>query len=100
MIQYSDVVFVFDGGTSYTGDILKEAKLQHKQGKIIRIKPIITIPELSDVVVEEHYFVESKNANNGNASNSQSAPQNNQPAASNDGFMSIPEGIEEELPFI
>ena len=54
----------------------------------------------SNVVVEEHYFVESKNANNGNASNSQSAPQNNQPAASNDGFMSIPEGIEEELPFI
>ena len=54
----------------------------------------------TDVVVEEHYFVESKNANNGNASNSQSAPQNNQPAASNDGFMSIPEGIEEELPFI
>ena len=54
----------------------------------------------TDVVVEEHYFVESKTANNGNASNSQSAPQNNQPAASNDGFMSIPEGIEEELPFI
>ena len=54
----------------------------------------------TDVVVEEHYFVESKNANNGNASKSQSAPQNNQPAASNDGFMSIPEGIEEELPFI
>lgn len=54
----------------------------------------------TDVVVEEHYFVESKNANNGNASNSQSAPQNNQSAASNDGFMSIPEGIEEELPFI
>ena len=38
MIQYSDVVFIFDGGTSYTGDILKEAKRQHKQGKIIRIK--------------------------------------------------------------
>ena len=29
----------------------------------------------TDVVVEEHYFVESKNANNGNASNSQSDPQ-------------------------
>ena len=54
----------------------------------------------TDVGVVEHYFVESKNANNGNASNSQSAPPNNQPAASNDGFMSIPEGIEEELPFI
>ena len=51
MIQYSDVVFIFDGGTSYTGDILKEAKRQHKQGKIIRIKPIITIPELSDAFV-------------------------------------------------
>lgn len=51
MIQYSDVVFIFDGGTSYTGYILKEAKRQHKQGKIIRIKPIITIPELSDAFV-------------------------------------------------
>ena len=40
MIQYSDVVFT-----------LKEAKRQHKQGKIIRIKPIITIPELSDAFV-------------------------------------------------
>lgn len=50
----------------------------------------------TDVVVEEHNFAESKNS----ASNSQPAPQNGQPAAANDGFMSIPDGIEEELPFV
>lgn len=51
MIEYSDVVFIFDGGTSYTSDILKEAKRQHKHGKIIRIKPIVTMSELSDAFV-------------------------------------------------
>lgn len=53
MIQYSDVVFIFDGGTSYTGDILKEAKRQHKQGKIIRIKP-------NNIVCIYKYFTISK----------------------------------------
>lgn len=53
----------------------------------------------TDVVVEQIEFAESKassgNGNNGN--NGQSAPA---PAPSGaDGFMNIPEGIDEELPF-
>ena len=45
----------------------------------------------TDVVVEEHEFAESKNtaANNNSSSN----------ATASDGFMNIPEGIDEELPF-
>lgn len=43
----------------------------------------------TEVVVEEQEFAESKSGNNGNASDG--------PAG--DGFMNIPEGIDEELPF-
>ena len=45
----------------------------------------------TDVIVEEHEFVESKNSNSSNA----------QPAnTANDGFMYIPENLDEdELPF-
>lgn len=39
----------------------------------------------TDIVVEEHDFCESK--------------ANEQPVESNNGFVSIPDGIEEELPF-
>lgn len=46
----------------------------------------------TDVVVEEHEFVESKNANQGERP--QPAPRTDL-----DGFMSIPDGIDEELPF-
>lgn len=64
----------------------------------------------TDVVVEDHEFAESKATQNGNASNytapAQSAPQsaNPAPAAGNtggglDGFMNLPDGIDEELPF-
>ena len=58
----------------------------------------------TDVVVEEQEFAESKNSNNnsgdsyGNSfggGNSQSAA----PMAADDGFMNIPDGIDEELPF-
>ena len=51
----------------------------------------------TDVVVEEQEFAESKNASAANA--------NAQPAAApsprdlGDGFMNIPDGIDEELPF-
>lgn len=51
----------------------------------------------TDVVVEEQEFAESKSAaeNNGfAASNAQPAP-----SAAPDGFMKIPDGIDEELPF-
>lgn len=54
----------------------------------------------TEVVVEEQDFAESKNAaqaggNDFPAGNSRPTPS----AASGDGFMSIPEGIEDELPF-
>ena len=57
----------------------------------------------TDVVVEDQEFAESKNAAAGNGMGTQSA----RPAAANpgqasapgDGFMNIPEGIDEELPF-
>lgn len=55
----------------------------------------------TDVVVEDHEFAESKNAQ-GAASSGFSAP--NTPstdagAPADDGFMTIPDGIEDELPF-
>lgn len=48
----------------------------------------------TDVVIEEHEFVESK-ASGGNA------PQTNGDGFANygDGFMNIPDGIDEQLPF-
>ena len=58
----------------------------------------------TDVVVEEQEFAESKNSNNNSGDNygnnfgggnSQSAA----PMAADDGFMNIPDGIDEELPF-
>ena len=50
----------------------------------------------TDVVVEETEFVESKGASSAdNSNNSRPAPS----AASNNDFMSIPDGVDEELPF-
>ena len=51
----------------------------------------------TEVIVDEQEFAESKSA-----SESNSMPQTERPApasASADGFMSIPEGIENDLPF-
>ncbi|WP_130836234.1 single-stranded DNA-binding protein [Lachnoclostridium sp. Marseille-P6806] len=64
----------------------------------------------TDVVVEDQEFAESKSAqsqNNygssyGGDSFGQSSGNNNsnaQPSAAGDGFMNIPDGIDEELPF-
>jgi len=54
----------------------------------------------TDVVVEEQEFAESKNSNSGSGSSfmggGSSAPQ---PSGAGDGFMNIPDGIDEELPF-
>ncbi len=53
----------------------------------------------TEVVVEEQEFAESKNASQQNQSGpvqSQSGPV---PASSGDGFMNIPDGIDEKLPF-
>ena len=47
----------------------------------------------SDIVIEEQEFAESKNANGGECFNP--ALRDN-----GDGFMSIPDGIDEELPFV
>ncbi len=55
----------------------------------------------TDVVVEEQEFAESKAASDSNAGGFSGspapAPENAAPAG--DGFMNIPEGIDEELPF-
>ena len=55
----------------------------------------------TDVVVESQEFAESKASQNGNGGgnydNNASRPQPS--AAMGDGFMNIPDGIEDELPF-
>jgi len=49
----------------------------------------------TDVVVEEQEFAESKNS----AGSSNSGGGSNYSQSSGDGFMQIPDGIDEELPF-
>lgn len=54
----------------------------------------------TDIVVEDIEFAESKNAQGGDESNySYQAPSRPAPSAAGDGFMNIPDGIDEELPF-
>lgn len=57
----------------------------------------------TDVVVEEQEFAESKNSNsgsgNGSSSSSQTASSSTSGSPFNEGFMNIPEGIEDDLPF-
>lgn len=50
----------------------------------------------TDIVVETQEFVESKNAND---SNRQAKPQEPHTLDEVDGFLSVPDGIAEELPF-
>ena len=51
----------------------------------------------TDVIVDEHEFAESKNSSSNNAgSSSDSTPSYD---FAGDGFMNIPDGIDEELPF-
>ena len=47
----------------------------------------------TDVIVEGHEFCEGKSSQN------QSQQNSNGPAPNSDGFISIPDGIENELPF-
>lgn len=49
----------------------------------------------TEVVVEEQEFAESKSSQQAN----NQPQQNQQPQTGSDGFMNIPEGIDEELPF-
>lgn len=54
----------------------------------------------TDVVVEEQEFAESKNASASNNSEGGYVPRQAAPKASmSDGFMNIPDGIDEDLPF-
>ena len=54
----------------------------------------------TDVVAEDQEFAESKNSSAGNSMSFDSAPSNEPaPSAAGDGFMNIPDGIDEELPF-
>ena len=53
----------------------------------------------TEVVVEEQEFAESKSASEANRQQYQSAPAPAPAAAAGDGFMNIPDGIDEELPF-
>ncbi len=52
----------------------------------------------TDIIVEDHEFCESKN----NPSNNDNKNASNRPSPTSsvgDGFMNIPDGIDEELPF-
>lgn len=51
----------------------------------------------TDVVVEEHEFAESKKAAGENSGNTRN--QSNAFPTDKDGFMNIPDGIDEEIPF-
>jgi len=53
------------------------------------------------VIVEEIEFAESKNASAGNGGSFQNAPAGNsaEPMMPEDGFMNIPDGIDNSLPF-
>lgn len=55
----------------------------------------------TDVVVEDQEFAESKNASSANNTNSGGFMPVDRPSPSTagDGFMNIPDGIDEELPF-
>ena len=54
----------------------------------------------TDVVVEDQEFAESKAASDGFSGGFQPAAARPEPsAAAGDGFMNIPDGIDEELPF-
>lgn len=59
----------------------------------------------TDVVVEDQEFAESKNADSSSSSSYQSYDRPSVPASRNDntddddGFMTIPDGLDEELPF-
>ena len=54
----------------------------------------------TDVVLDDIEFAESKNSQGGDSTGyNYSAPARPEPSAAGDGFMNIPDGIDEELPF-
>lgn len=50
----------------------------------------------TDIIVESHEFAESKRTSE---QNSNAPVSNDVPAVGSDGFMNIPDGLDEELPF-
>lgn len=54
----------------------------------------------TDVVVEEQEFCESKNASSGSSGGNGEGRNTPPPVTDDDGFMNIPDGIDEELPFV
>jgi single-strand DNA-binding protein len=53
----------------------------------------------TEVVVEDQEFAESKNSNSNSSSDNGNYQSSAAPMAAGDGFMNIPDGIDEELPF-
>lgn len=53
----------------------------------------------TDVVIEEQEFAESKNSSGGDGGYTGNAGRATEPSGAGDGFMNIPDGIDEELPF-
>lgn len=53
----------------------------------------------TDIVVEDQEFAESKNSNAGFGEGDFAPAGRPEPAPAGDGFMNIPDGIDEELPF-
>jgi single-strand DNA-binding protein len=53
----------------------------------------------TQIMVDEVEFAESKNASGSGNGEGYTPAQNSQPAQAGDGFMNIPDGIDEELPF-
>ena len=53
----------------------------------------------TDIVAEEFEFAESKNASGSTSQSYQTSPASAPSASAGDGFMNIPDGIDEELPF-
>lgn len=51
------------------------------------------------IMVDEIEFAESKNAAGGNNNSNAAASNSNASTGAGDGFMNIPDGIDEELPF-
>lgn len=51
------------------------------------------------VQVEQQEFAESKKSGEGSGSGQAGGQQENRPGPNDDGFMNIPDGIDEELPF-
>lgn len=51
------------------------------------------------VIIEEQEFAESKKSGDGAESGQNGGQPENMPGPNDDGFMSIPDGIDEELPF-